>query len=333
MDTKQSLVLAVMVIVALPAISIYAWQTTTFYTRDTALQAASEFVQTSPTFIWDGVDDSIHVLDVVKTHSPRAEWVISLEFTSSHSGYGDRSEQVVATVITEHVIEVTVDGDTVTSAIIDHVWDELSGAMVSYDDTAFSEAEKLGIEFLKNGPTFRFDGVPGSIEVVEIIAAESYPVQYFITLAFECKHPGYGNRAGEELAQVITSHEMKVSLSAGEIHSAIIDNQWDELILKPVSVVLVISPEPARDIVVQYIKQEYHELEGALIPHEWVVANITPQGLLGTTTLEFTGGGWRVEVHYAVVLEPIYNIFLEYVHETGFIWEGQVDHEGNILDS
>jgi hypothetical protein len=333
METKQTTLIAIIAIMALPALSIYAWQTTTIYTETTASKLAAEFLENSPTYSWDGVDGSIQVVDVTKTHSPNAEWVVTLEFTSSHAGYGDRTGQVVSNVITEHIIEVTVDGDSFTSAVIDQVWDEIAETEVSSGDTTFSEAEELAIEFLRNGPTFSFDGIDGTIEVVDIIAMESYPIQYIITLAFECSHAGYGDRTAEVLAQVITPHEIRIALSAGEIGSAIIDDQWDELIQRPVTVVSIISPDTAKDIAVHYVKQEYHELEDATIPHEWVVANLAPEGLLGFTKLEFTGNGWRIEVNYPVVQEPIYDIIIEYDHDTGFTWEGQIDHEGNILES
>lgn len=333
METKQTTLIALIIILALPALSIYAWQTSTIYTENTATKLASEYLENSPTYSWDGVDGSIQVVDVTKTRSTNPEWVVTLEFTSANAGYGDRTDQVVATVITDHVIEVTVDGDSVTSAVIDQVWDEIAETEISSGDTTFSEAEELAIEFLRNGPTFSFDGIEGTIEVVDIIAMEIYPVQYVITLGFECSHAGYGDRTGEELAQVITPHTIRIALSAGEIGSALIDDQWDELIQRPVTVVSIISPDTAKEIAVQYVKKEYHELRDATIPHEWAVANLNPEGLVGFTKLEFTGNGWRIEVSYPVVQEPIYDIIIRYDHDTGFTWEGKIDHEGNILES
>lgn len=181
------------------------------------------------------------------------EWIVTLKFTSSNAGYGDRSGQAVAEVITPHIIEVTVDGETVTAAVIDQIWDEITQTGIEKKDTTFKEAEELAIEFLKTAPTFRFDGIEESIKVVDIIAMESYPVQYIITLAFECRHPGYGDRSGEVLAQVITPHKIRIALSAGKIGSAIIDEQWNELIQRPVTVVSVISPDKAKDIAVEYV--------------------------------------------------------------------------------
>jgi hypothetical protein len=331
MDTKQTWFMAIIVTLALPALSIYAWQTTTIYTEETALRIATEFLENGPTYSWDGMDDSIQVIDVVKTLSMNPEWLVTLQFTSSHAGYGDRSGQVVATVITDHVIKVTVNGDTVTSAVIDQIWDEIKEKKIDPGDTSYTEAKELAIEFLKNGPTFSFDGIEESIQVLDIIAMESYPVQYIIILSFKCSHAGYGDRTGEALAQVITPHEIRIALSAGVISSAIIDDQWDELIQRPVTVVKIISPDRAKEIAVEYVKQEYHELNDVSIPHEWAVANLTPEELVGFTELEFTGNGWKVKVSYPVVLKPVYDVFVEYNHSIGFTWEGQLDHEGNIL--
>lgn len=332
MDSKQTMLVAIITIMVLPALSIYAWQTTTIYTEQNAVDTALQFVEDSPTYSWDGIEGSIEILEAYKMSKPNSVWEVVVAFTSANAGYGDRSDQMVATVITDHVITVTVEGDMVTAAIIDEGWDELGDREVIIDDTPHGNAEEIAIEFLINGPTFSFDGVPSSIEVIDVIAAESYPVQYFITIAFECSQAGYGYRDGQVLAQVITAHEIRIALSDGVIGSAIIDNSWDELIQRPVSVVMVISPDRAKDLAVQHVKDEYPELEKATIPHEWTVSNLNPGGLVGATTLEFSGAGWNVTVHYAVVLEPIYDIIVEYDNESDFFWEGQIDSEGTLLE-
>ncbi len=326
------MILAIIIIGALPALSIYAWQTTSVYTEQKAIDTSLQFVENSPTYRWDGVEGSIHVVEAYKTRKPNAVWEVVVAFTSANTGYGDRSDVIVATVITDHVITVTVEGNRVTSAIIDEGWDELGDTEIIIDDTPCSEAVGMAIMFLKKGPTFSFDGVPGPIEGIDALALESYPRQYFITIAFECSQAGYGDREGQILAQVITAHEVRIALSDSVIGSAIIDNSWDELIQRPVSVGMGISPEHAKDIAVQHVKDEYHELEKAPIPQEWAVSNLTPEGLVGTTTLEFSGAGWTVKVHYPVVLEPIYDIKVEYDNDADFIWEGQIDSEGNLLE-
>jgi len=330
MKTTLVVIIAIM---ALPALSIYAWQTTTMYTEQNAIDAALQFVEDSPTYSWDGIEGTIELVGAHKTMTTDIVWEVVVEFTSANAGYGDRSDVMVATVITDHVVTITVEGDTVTAAIIDGEWDELGAMEVIIDDTPYGETVDTAIDFLKNGPTFSFDGIPGSIEVIEVITAESYPVQYFITIAFECTQAGYGDREGMMIAQVISPHEIRIALSNGVIGSAIIDDQWDELIQMPVFVDTAISPDHAKDIAVQHVMDEYHELDGATVPREWSVSTLNPDGLLGASTLEFTGAGWAVNVHYKVVLEPVFEITVEYDNDAGFIWEGQIDSQGTILGS
>jgi len=332
MDTKQTMIVAIIAIMSLPALSIYAWQTTTIYTEQNAVDAALQFVEDSPTYSWDGVEGSIEVVEAYKTRTPNAAWEVTVAFTSANAGYGDRSGQMVATVITDHIVKVTVEGGSVTNAIIDGGWDELGDREVIIDDTPYDEAVDMAIDFVKNGPTFSFDGIPGTIQVIDVMAAESYPVQYFITIAFENTHAGYGDREGQVLAQVITTHEIRIALSNGVIGSAIIDNSWDELIQRPVTVRMIISPNHAKDIAVQHVMDEYHELADASIPEDWTVSNSNPGDSVGTTNLEFSGAGWTVKVQFPEGLEPVYEIIVEYDNEAGFTWEGQIDHEGIILE-
>ncbi len=332
METKQTMLVAIIAIMSLPALSIYAWQTTTIYSEQNAVDTALQFVEDSPTYGWDGIKGSIELVKVYKMRNPNAIWEVVVAFTSSNAGYGDRSDQMVATVLTDHVIKVTVEGDLITSAVTDEVWDELSETEVEILSTSHSEAEEIAINFLKNGPTFGFDGVPGSIEVIEIIAAESYPIQYFITLTFECRQAGYGDREGQMLAQVFTAHEIRIALSNGVIGSAIIDNSWDELIQRPVTVSMTISPDHAKDLAVDHVINEYHELTDASIPEDWTVSTSNHGGSVGSNNLEFSGAGWTVKVQFPEGHEPVYEIIVEYDNDTGFTWEGQIDHEGNIIE-
>jgi hypothetical protein len=82
---------------------------------------------------------------------------------------------------------------------------------------------------------------------------------------------------------------------------------------------------------VQHVMTEYHELAGVSIPEDWTVSTLNPDDLLGASTLEFTGAGWTVNVHYQVVLEPVYDVTLEYDNDAGFTWEGKIDSDGTIL--
>jgi hypothetical protein len=87
----------------------------------------------------------------------------------------------------------------------------------------------LAIGFVRNAPTFAFDGISESIMVEDVMILESFPVQYVVTINFESLHGGYGDRTGEILTQAITMHTIIVTVVDGQIISAIIDDVWDEI--------------------------------------------------------------------------------------------------------
>ncbi|MCW3975391.1 MAG: hypothetical protein O2U61_00515 [Candidatus Bathyarchaeota archaeon] len=98
---------------------------------------------------------------------------------------------------------------------------------------ASREANKRAIEMAKNfivqAPTFKFDGILDTLNVTDSRILESFSVQYIITLTFNSRHAGYGNREGQILAQVITPHIAVVKVVNDNVVSAIMDNKWDEL--------------------------------------------------------------------------------------------------------
>ena len=96
-------------------------------------------------------------------------------------------------------------------------------------DTEEERATALAKEFVLQGPTFSFDGIPDTLAVTDIVIFESFPPQYRITMIFESTHAGYGNREGEVLAQVITMHEVVVTVVRDIVISAVIDLKWDEI--------------------------------------------------------------------------------------------------------
>lgn len=96
-------------------------------------------------------------------------------------------------------------------------------------DQGADEALEIALSLLENAPTYSFDGIEGSMEVIELNIAESWPVQYFITIKFDCRQAGYGDRTGMVLAQVITTHEASLRVVEGKVTSAILDGEWDEI--------------------------------------------------------------------------------------------------------
>ena len=98
--------------------------------------------------------------------------------------------------------------------------------------TANKDEEKaieIAQKFVRSSPTYSFDGIEGTLDLISVDAMESLPVQYNIKVAFESSQGGFGNRDGQMLTQVITPHVMSVLVTDGKVISAVTDDTWDEL--------------------------------------------------------------------------------------------------------
>lgn len=93
---------------------------------------------------------------------------------------------------------------------------------------------RLAESFLRNTPTFRFDGLPESVELLDRAAGDCETcVEY--TFGFESSHSGYGDRTDLPLASVVTAHEAVISLEDGLVTAAQIDSIWDVITQSPVA--------------------------------------------------------------------------------------------------
>ncbi|UCD44896.1 MAG: hypothetical protein JSV27_12440 [Candidatus Bathyarchaeota archaeon] len=202
------------------------------------------------------------------------------------------------------------------------------GAGTSEDDAAV----EIAVDFVRRSPTFSFDGMAGTLTVVETRIMESYPVQYVVIIEFDSSHAGYGDRTGQILAQVITHHTAGIKVVNGEVVAAILDDFWDmvnqeemETYQDEEPVTSIISPSYARDLAIDYALYNHRELSSVEAPDDWDEEDLTPQGLLGAAKTRFTEGDWIVTVSWAVVRSPVYTVEIDYNGETGFHWTGTVD--------
>ena len=92
------------------------------------------------------------------------------------------------------------------------------------------------------------------------------------------------------------------------------------------------GPEFARNAAIDFILMNHEELRNLQIPSSWKVRNLTPEGWVGYTTWQYTGGGWTVEVSNAVVRVPTFSIEIEYAGGVSFLWKGTVDQDGNVVE-
>jgi hypothetical protein len=83
-------------------------------------ELTEEWIKTTPTYAFDGRD--LELLD----HAIEGKTQIFIyRFTSTQGGYGDRSEEMTAQMLTDHTIEIIIENGNIVSAIIDGMWDEL----------------------------------------------------------------------------------------------------------------------------------------------------------------------------------------------------------------
>jgi hypothetical protein len=98
----------------------------------------------------------------------------------------------------------------------------------TYEDENMVKAIKKAQQFTITHPTFTFDGISQSLDVNLVSVIQSKMPLYVVQVNFDSTHPGYGDRSGQILAQVIMPHTMKVMVSDYGVGSAIIDGVWDE---------------------------------------------------------------------------------------------------------
>jgi len=216
--------------------SIYALQNPrTSAVVKTPEEIALGFIKGSPTFKFDGMSSSLVVEDIYVNKSNPPQYVVTLSFQCMHSGYGERDGMILLQVITPHTAVVTIREGVILSAVIDGSWNEAAQRPVSNDDTK-PIIEAIALDWLINAPTFKFDGIEGSVIVVDSWLAMTFAAPSFwgVTVEFDCLHAGYGDRDGEMLAQIITHHVARLHVTEGAVTFAEIDDAWDEVKQKPI---------------------------------------------------------------------------------------------------
>lgn len=97
------------------------------------------------------------------------------------------------------------------------------------EDEERNDALGIAQRYVVTSPTFAFDGDINSLKTEYVGATKSIPPQYIFKATFDSSHGGYGNRQGQMLTQMITSHTMIILVSEGNLVSAVTDETWDEL--------------------------------------------------------------------------------------------------------
>ena len=193
-------------------------------TSELASELAMQFVSGSPTYLSSGMSVTLQRIESRQDSWPYS-WTFVFQFDSRNSGYGDTAGQVVLPVITPHRAVVTVAAMEVVEAVMDDRWDMLAQAFL---DAGEADARRVAEEFVRNSPTFVFDGIPATLDVGETLYPDLENTWTFV-IRFESAHAGYGDRTGQMVAEVITPHEAHITVANGEVVSALMDGKWDML--------------------------------------------------------------------------------------------------------
>ncbi len=93
---------------------------------------------------------------------------------------------------------------------------------------------KVAEDFILNSPTFKFDGIEGSIKFkTDLTILLSSTGRSLFEYEYQTAHPGHGDRSGQMLAQVITTHDLRIVVNNQEMRvvSAMCDGSVDMLLL------------------------------------------------------------------------------------------------------
>jgi len=97
--------------------------------KEESQRTAEEFLRNSPTFVFDGISDTLELTNTLTARCPYC-WAFIFEFESRHAGYGDRTGQALAQVITPHKVTIAVEQGEIKSAVMDNKWDMISQKML-----------------------------------------------------------------------------------------------------------------------------------------------------------------------------------------------------------
>ena len=91
-----------------------------------------------------------------------------------------------------------------------------------------------------------------------------------------------------------------------------------------------------RETALQYIFANHPELSGLGNPSKirtpWLEGILTPEGWVGSNTVQYTKGEWTVKVSNAVIRYIVYSVEVEFTGEKAFNWKGTVDQDGNVVE-
>lgn len=99
-------------------------QGSTVVPKGDSRQIAADFLRSSPTFGFDGIENTPKLV-WSEADEKAYRWEFHYEFESRHAGYGDRTGLMLAQVLTSHKAQIVVEQGEVVHAVLDGKWDML----------------------------------------------------------------------------------------------------------------------------------------------------------------------------------------------------------------
>jgi hypothetical protein len=90
-----------------------------------------------------------------------------------------------------------------------------------------------------------------------------------------------------------------------------------------------------RETALLYIFANHPELglgNPSQIRMPWSEEILTPEGWVGSNTVQHTKGEWTVTVSNAVIRDPVYSVEVEFTGDNAFHWKGTVDQDRNVVE-
>ena len=112
-------------------------------------QITEDFLKADSTYKFDGLPETLKQTDMeITSGGGKYTW----EFDSAHAGYGDRTGQILAQVITRHIAVITAADGRVTEAIMDGTWDMKNNRYLKEIEISPAPIEEVTVSFLKSNP-------------------------------------------------------------------------------------------------------------------------------------------------------------------------------------
>ena len=149
-------------------------------TEANSKEIARAFIENSSTYQFDGFD-----LDYQEMYVLRCPycWMFIFEFTSRHAGYGNRTGQMLAQVITPHTAIVSVEQGEITYATLDGTWDMLTQAPLTESESpGEAQAREIARNYVTNMDDYK-NSNGSNLSVTNVIQARC-PGCWHIELVF-----------------------------------------------------------------------------------------------------------------------------------------------------